>query len=130
MISRTMTIVMPTDDARIHALGDFPSVGLGSGMGVTIPAGDIVELGGLYISDSNFYADPLGNPMPAGTTIAFLTDNGEIVAGGPWTVGSATAPTGPYNIILKGDDTPSSGILRLEVTSREVTTIFLWDITD
>ena len=127
MISRTATIVMPTNHPRIHGFGTFPP----EGGTITIPLGGVADLGGMYISDSNFNADPQGsNPMPAGTTITFSTNNGEILAGGPWTVGSAITPTGPYGIILKGDDTPSSDFLTLEIESGPVTTTFFWNVTD
>lgn len=64
------------------------------------------------VSDGN------GNQMPAGTTIVISTDNGELSGTQQFTVANSNAP-GPFtaNLTIVGDDSPSTGLLLVTVTT-------------
>jgi hypothetical protein len=130
VVSRVRLLVLSTDEARIVSYGSFPDPDPDPGppVPISLPANG-VTYGGLIVSDSN------GNAMPAGTTITFTTDNGEIVGTSSWTVPTnVTGPTGSYGITLMPDETPSSGTLILKIESpgefsagpREIT----WEVVD
>lgn len=86
-------------------------------------AGVLRTIGGLYLSDGNTGASnpvdsacPMGNPLPAGTKIAFSVSGGTLQGTTSWTVSDdARAPTGPYGIKYKPAEKAGSEVLTLSV---------------
>ncbi len=123
VISSSAVITMPTNSARL--LSAAPATGSTinlSGGAVTVS---------IVLADSNTAADSLGsNPMPLGTTVAFSTDNGEIVAGASSEVDNRTSPS-THQVLIAPDDTPSTGTLVLRVTAPDGTeSAAFWTISD
>lgn len=77
--------------------GGFPAA-------ITAPA----SFGGVF-------QDLQGNPLPAGTTIAFSTANGTVVGGASFTVPNTLSPTF-YSVFVDVDGTPSTGPVFVDVT--------------
>lgn len=105
--------------------GDNPTIcefgGIGEGP-LTVAAGDSERLSGLYLSDGNNGASnesgpcPLGNPLPAGTTVTFTVSGGTLNGRSTWTVSDeAFAPTGPYGVHYTAPDEAGSHTLTLTV---------------
>lgn len=131
----TVTIVMPTNSPELVSTGSFGV----PGFTINITQGNSFGLGGLIIGDNNAAADGLGgNPMPAGTTIAFSTDGDGISLLGAtsFTVPNAIFPTGTYGTTLKAevvdpaDPLPASGLLLLDITPPgEPAVQFSWGVS-
>jgi hypothetical protein len=89
----------------------------GSGAVVTDNVGGVLDVSGQATKSVTFtIGDIRGNPMPAGTTITASASNGSVVGPNPFTVlctGANTPLT--YTFSVKGDSTPSSGLLFLAV---------------
>ena len=69
-IAQTSLIVMSTNTPRLTGTGSTGNFGA-VGSTITVPNGTDVSRSGMFIADSNAFADALGgNPMPAGTTSA------------------------------------------------------------
>lgn len=131
-IYSTITIVMPTDFARIVSLGSFPA----PGAAIELSSGTPLSLFGLILADTNTAADLHGgNPLPFGTTLTFAVQGSGVAAQGisTYTVPNALGPIGPLGITLatvpvQGDPVPPSLLLTIQVPNRAAQQ-FSWPIT-
>ncbi|MGV3591708.1 MAG: hypothetical protein ACO1PZ_08445 [Gammaproteobacteria bacterium] len=131
-VFETITIVMPTDSARILALGSFPP----PGSTITLASGTPTTLTGMMLGDSNTNADALGsNPLPFGTTITFSVQGSGITVQGisTYTVPNALGPIGPIGVTLatqpvSGDPVPPSMLMTIAIPGR-ATQQYSWPIT-
>ncbi|HEY0963931.1 MAG TPA: hypothetical protein VGE69_16400 [Pseudomonadales bacterium] len=131
-VFETITIVMPTDFARIRALGNFPA----PGTPIALTSGTPILLSGLILADTNTNADALGsNPLPFGTTITFTVQGSGVAVQGisNYTVPNALGPIGPLGVTLatlpvSGDPVPPSLLMTIEVPGRAAQQ-YSWPIT-
>lgn len=140
-ISATSTIVMSFNTARLFDDGTFGPVGTT----ITFQQGTSTSRSGIIIADANLNslvpaANPTGgNPMPAGTTIAFSIDGSgaSLVGITSWTVASTSAPTGTYGVTLRAAaaalaadlPSPMPTLLLTITTPGSAATQFSWPIT-
>ena len=85
----------------------------GANITITSPinvAGEALQLVSITVEDLN------GNSMPGGTTVEAETTNGTIEGTDSWTIPATIYPV-TYQTYVKGDTTPSSGILTITVTT-------------
>lgn len=120
----TVTVVLSTNSPRLSGPGSTGTFGA-VGSTILITQGTNLSRGGIIVADSNSNADSLGgNPMPAGTTIAFSIDGEGVSLSGAtsFEVGNTTGPTGPYGITLKAaevagtDPLPIPALLFMDIT--------------
>lgn len=131
----TVTVVMSTNSPRLLTAGTFGAVG-GT---INLNQGNIRDLSGIIVADSNTNADPLGsNPMPYGTTITFSYEGTGVsfVGANSYEVVNTTAPTGPYAVSLKAeavdpaDALPDPGRLILTIDPPNASaTQFSWNVS-
>lgn len=106
-IFKAATIVLPDNTVVVQSAGSLATFN-------SIVAGQSIVLGGYVVSDSN------GNSLPAGTTINFSTDRGQLQGANGFVVKTNEIdPNGPFSIRLKTDanDASESGTIEVKITT-------------
>lgn len=125
-VDNSLVLTMSGSTAFID-LRDGPNPGASNPV-ASITAGTTAFL---YVFDVN------GQPMPAGTTVALSTSNGNIATGRNFTVPSTNVPISSagspliYTIAIEADTEPSTGTLTVDITTpRGVTTSYFITVND